>query len=216
FTLLETIREYATEQLAASGEEAALQQRHAHYFLKLAEEVEPHLSSPEGDIWLERLEREDANLRAALAWSKANQDAVETGLRLAGDKRLTGWAEAVLGVVRLGQGNTVAARPLLEESRTLFKDLGDVWNEAFTLYALGSVVYGSGDPAAARAFYEESLRLFQEQGDEHCSWYAALVLSSLQVVVSTQGDQEMARLLDQQLQPLMQRARTRGALVLFL
>jgi len=286
FTLLETIREYATEQLAASGEEAALQQRHAHYFLKLAEEVEPHLSSPEGDIWLERLEREDANLRAALAWSKANQDAVETGLRLAGvlyyywfllgslregrtwleemlartartersaargrallgagmlawaegdyeaaspraeeslsivreagDKRLTGWAEAVLGVVRLGQGNTVAARPLLEESRTLFKDLGDVWNEAFTLYALGSVVYGSGDPAAARAFYEESLRLFQEQGDVHCSWYASLALSALQVVVSTQGDQEMARLLDQQLQPLMQRARNRGALVLFL
>src|SRR6266700_1671048 len=84
FTLLETIREYATEQLAASGEEATLQQRYAHYFLKLAEEVEPHLSSPEGDIWLERLEREDANLRAALAWSKADQDAVETGLRLAG------------------------------------------------------------------------------------------------------------------------------------
>ncbi len=248
--------------------------------------MEPHLSSPEGDIWLERLEREDANLRAALAWSKANQDAVETGLRLAGvlyyywfllgslregrtwleemlartartersaargrallgagmlawaegdyeaaspraeeslsivreagDKRLTGWAEAVLGVVRLGQGNTVAARPLLEESRTLFKDLGDVWNEAFTLYALGSVVYGSGDPAAARAFYEESLRLFQEQGDVHCSWYASLALSALQVVVSTQGDQEMARLLDQQLQPLMQQVRNRGALVLFL
>jgi predicted ATPase len=286
FTLLETIREYATEQLAASGEQAALQQRHAHYFLKLAEEMEPHLSSPEGDIWLERLSREDANLRAALTWSKANQDAVETGLRLAGvlyfywfllgslregrtwleemlartastersaargrallgagmlawaegdyeaaspcaeeslsivreagDKRLTGWAESVLGLVRFGQGNTVAARPLLEESRTLFKDLGDVWNEAFTLYALGSVVYGSGDPAAARAFYEESLRLFQGQGDVHCSWYASLVLSSLQVVVSTQGDQEMARFLDRQLQPLMQRARNRGALVLFL
>ena len=61
-----------------------MQERHAHYFLRLAEEVEPHLSSLEGDIWLERLEREDANLRAALAWSKANQDAVETGLRLAG------------------------------------------------------------------------------------------------------------------------------------
>ncbi len=286
FSMLETIREYATEQLAASGEQAALQQRHAHYFLKLAEEVEPNLSSPEGDIWLERLEREDANLRAALAWSKANQDAVETGLRLAGvlyyywfllgslregrtwleemlartastersaargrallgagmlawaegdyeaaspcaeeslsivreagDKRLTGWAESVLGLIRFGQGNTVAARPLLEESRTLFKDLGDVWNEAFALYALGSVVYGSGNPAAARAFYEESLRLFQEQGDVHCSWYASLVLSSLQVVVSTQGDQELARFLDQQLQPLMQRARNRGALMLFL
>ena len=137
-------------------------------------------------------------------------------VREAGDKRLTGWAESVLGLVRFGQGNTAAARPLLEESRTLFKDLGDVWNEAFTLYALGSVVYGSGDPAAARAFYEESLRLYQEHGNEHCSWYASLVLSALQVVVSTQGDQEMVRSLDHQLQPLMQQARNRGALVVFL
>ena len=283
FTLLETIREYATEQLVASGEQATMQERHAHYFMKLAEEVEPHWSSPEGDIWLEQMKREDANLRAALAWSKANQDAVETGLRLAGalyfywfllgslregrtwleemlartastersaargrallgagllawaegdneaaypraeeglsilreagDKRLIGSAESLLGLVRLSQGNTAAARPLLEESRTLFKDHGDVWNEAFTLYRLGSAAYRSGDPAAARAFYEESLRLFQEQGD---ALYAALVLSAMQVMVSTQGDQEMARFLDQQLQPLMQQARNRGALVLFL
>jgi predicted ATPase len=282
FSMLETIHEYAQEQLAASGEEATMQERHAHYFLRLAEEVWPRLSSPQGDIWLERLSREDANLRAALAWSKANKDALETGLRLAGalywywfllgslregrtwleemlantssersaargrallgagllawaeadyeaasfraeealsivreaqDKRLTGWAESVLGLVRLSQGNTVAARPLLEESRTLFKDLGDVWNEAFTLYTLGSVVYASGDPAAARAHFEESLRLFQEQGD---ALYAALVLSALEVMASTQGDQELARLLDQQLQPLMQQARNRGALVLFL
>jgi hypothetical protein len=84
FTLLETIREYATEQLEASEEEAAVQQGHAHYFLRLAEEARPHLYGTERDIWLERLEREDANLRAALAWSKANQDAVEIGLRLTG------------------------------------------------------------------------------------------------------------------------------------
>src|SRR6266516_5328677 len=84
FTMLETIREYATEQLAASGEEATVQERHAHYFLRLAEEAEPHWSSPEGDLWLEQMEREDANLRAALVWCKANQDAVEIGLRLAG------------------------------------------------------------------------------------------------------------------------------------
>src|SRR5438876_2813097 len=84
FTLLETIREYAAEQLAASGEEAAVQERHAHYFLKLAEEAEPHLFRPEWESWLEQLSREDANLLAALAWSKANQGAVQIGLRLAG------------------------------------------------------------------------------------------------------------------------------------
>ncbi len=282
-SMLETIREYATEQLVASGEEAAVQERYAHYFLRLSEEAEPHLFRPEWESWLERLEREDANLRAALTWSKANQDAVETGLRLAGalyyywfllgslregrtwlegmlertdgtdrsvargrallgagwlawaegdyeaasfraeeslsivreaqDKRLIGRAEALLGFVRTTQGNTAVARPLLEESRTLFKDLGDVWNEAFTLYHLGSVVYLSGDPAAARAHFEESLRLFRQFGDV---LYAALVLSALEVMVSTQGDEEKARSLYQQLQPLMQQARNRGALGMIL
>jgi tetratricopeptide (TPR) repeat protein len=134
-------------------------------------------------------------------------------VREAQDKRLTAWAEALLGFVRLGQGNAAAARPLLEESRTLFKDEGDVWNEAFRLYQLGSVAYLSGDPAAARAFYEESLRLFQEQGD---ALYTLLVLSALEVMASTQGDQVMARFLDQQLQPLMQQVRNRGGVVLFL
>ena len=78
---------------------------------------------------------------------------------------------------------------------------------------LGSVAYLSGDPAAARAYYEESLRLFQEQGD---ALYATLVLSALRVMVLTQGDQELARSLDQQGLPLMQRARNWGALGLFL
>jgi len=283
FTMLETIREYAQEQLAASEEETTVQQRHAHYFLRLAEEAEPHLFRPEWNNWLERLEREDANLRAALAWSKANKDAGEIGLRLvgvlslywflhdaireggawlaemlartessersvargrallgagllawaeddfeaaclraedalsivreAGDKRFTAYAEWLLGLVRLSQTNTAAARPLFEESRTLFKNLGDVWGEALILYNLGSTAYRSGDPAAARAYYEESLRLFQEQGD---ALWASMVLCALELMASTQDDEEMARFLDQQLQPLMQQARNRGVLGLFL
>jgi predicted ATPase len=283
FMLLETIREYATEQLAASGEEATVQERHAHYFLRLAEKVGPYWSSSVGDTWLEQMEREDANLHAALAWSKANQDGVEIGLRLAAalyyywfllgylgegrtwlegmlartassdrsvargwallnagwlagaegdyeaaslraeeslsivreaqDKRLIGWAESLLGFVRLFQGNTVAARPLLEESRTLFKDLGDAWGEAFTLYQLGSVAYLSGDPAVARTHFEESLRLFQKQGDV---LYASSELIHLKVIASILSNEETARSLDQQLQLLMQQARNRGALGLYL
>ena len=85
FSMLETIREYATEQLQASREEAAVQERHVHYFLRLAEEAWPHLYRPaERESWLERLEPEEANLRVALAWCQAKQDRVETGLRLAG------------------------------------------------------------------------------------------------------------------------------------
>ncbi len=283
FTMLETIREYATEQLATSGEEATVQERHAYYFMRLAEEVEPHLFRPEWESWLERLEREDANLRAALAWSKANEDGIELGLRLAGalslywflhdsvreggawleqmlartrstersvargrallgagllawaeddfeaacfraeeglsivreaqDKRLTAYGEWLLGLVWLSQWNTTAARPLFEESRSLFQNLRDVWGEALTLYSLGSTAYRSGDPAAGRAYYEESLRLFQEQGDE---LWASLVLTALEVMAATQDDEELAHSLDQQLQLLMQQARKRGVLGLFL
>src|SRR5215471_14292339 len=84
FTMLETIQEYAQEQLEASGEVAALQERHADYFLRLAEEAYPQMFRPERDVWMERLDREEANLRAALPWSKTDKDAVQTGLRLAG------------------------------------------------------------------------------------------------------------------------------------
>jgi predicted ATPase len=283
FSMLETIREYATEQLTASGEEATVQERHAHYFLRLAEKVGPYWSPSVGDIWLEQMEREDANLRAALAWSKANQDGVEIGLRLAGalywywfllgsihegrtwleemlartsssdrsvargrallsagwlagaeddneaasflaeeslsigrqaqDNRLIGWADTILGLLRWSQGNTAAARSLLEESRTLFKDLGDAWGEAFALYQLGSVAYRSGDPAAARTHFEESLRLYEKQGDV---LNASAVVIALEVIASILGNEEMARSLDQQLQLLMQQARNRGALGLFL
>src|SRR5437588_683322 len=66
--MLETVREYGLECLAGSGEEAAVYERHADYCLTVAEEAEIHLTRPEREIWLERLSREEANLRAALAW----------------------------------------------------------------------------------------------------------------------------------------------------
>ena len=283
FIMLETIHEYAQDQLVASGEAPTAQEQHAHYFLRLAEEAEPHLFCPEWESWLERLKREDANLRVALTWSKSHKDGVEIGLRLAGalslywflhdevreggewleemlartgstersvargrallgagllawaeddfeaacfraeealsivreaqDKRLTAYAEWLLGLVRLSQRNTAAARPLFEESHRLFKNQGDVWGEALTLYHLGSTVYRSGDSAAARAYYEESLRLFRQLGD---ALFASLVLCALELMASIQDDEKIARFMDQQLQPLMEQARNRGVLGLFL
>jgi predicted ATPase/class 3 adenylate cyclase len=90
--MLETIREYALERLMASGEEAALRQRHAQYHLALAERAEPLLHGAQQLTWLDRLEAEHDNFRAALAWSQAAADsrstgspeAAELGLRLAG------------------------------------------------------------------------------------------------------------------------------------
>ncbi len=84
FRMLQTIREYALEQLAASGEEGAVKRRHADFYLRLAETAEPHLLHPERDEWLERLEHAHDNLRAALVWSSSENGAARTGLRLAG------------------------------------------------------------------------------------------------------------------------------------
>jgi predicted ATPase len=83
FGMLETIREYAGECLAVSGEQDTVQRAHARYFLALAEEAAPQLTGPEQGVWLARLEREHANLRAALHWVQDTGDSALL-LRLVG------------------------------------------------------------------------------------------------------------------------------------
>ena len=69
FLLLETIREFALEQLRAHGEEALLRQRHYAAYLHLFRTGDSHLRGPEAATWLARLEPEQDNLRAALQWA---------------------------------------------------------------------------------------------------------------------------------------------------
>jgi predicted ATPase len=84
--MLETIREYALERLASSGEVAETQRRHAQYYLVLAETAQPRISVQwdELDWWSKftQIKREYDNLRAALGWAVQNRE-VETGARLA-------------------------------------------------------------------------------------------------------------------------------------
>src|SRR5207245_716856 len=121
--------------------------------------------------------------------------------------------ELLLGLVRMGQRNSATACPLLEESRTLFKELADVWGEAATLYLLGMAAYFSGDRAVARAHYEESLQLYQEQGDV---FGVTLLVSALEVVGLPRGDEETARSLYEQSLPLLRASRDRGRLGMIL
>lgn len=84
FRLLETVREYAGEQLAERDETDTLQRQHAAFFAALAELVAPHGRRAGREVWLQRLDAEQANLRAARARSEAGLDTGEIALRLAG------------------------------------------------------------------------------------------------------------------------------------
>jgi predicted ATPase/class 3 adenylate cyclase len=90
FSMFETIREFGLECLQAEGKTESLRERHAHYFLALAEAAEPELNGPAQLSWLDRLESEHDNFRAALGWCEEAGDAgrwpaaAEIGLRLVG------------------------------------------------------------------------------------------------------------------------------------
>src|SRR5262245_24789968 len=160
--MLDTIHEYAQEQLAASGEAQGVQQRHADYFLRLSEEVEPHMFNPEPDMWMERLDREDANLRAALAWSMAESTAVQTGLRLVGALAFYWFLR---GSVREGR------MWLLHEGRTWLEGMLERTDGSDRSVARGRALLGAGwlawaegDYQAASLLAEESLSIMCETG----------------------------------------------------
>jgi len=105
FIMLETIREFVLEQLAQSGELESARCDHAEYFLGLVEQIEPHLSGDDQRRWLDRLDDEHNNLRAALQWAIAH--ATPIAVRLSGAlqrfwyarsylREGLGWLEAAL------------------------------------------------------------------------------------------------------------------------
>jgi len=220
FTMLETIHEYAQEQLVASGEAAAVQQRHADYFLRVALEAEPHMYGPERGVGMERLDREDANLRAALAWSKADRNAVQTGLRLVGALSfywvLRGsvregrtWSEGMLertddtdqsaargralygaGWLAWVEGDYEAASHLAEESLPIVREVGDKRESSTAEWLLGLVRMGQRNSAAARPLLEESRTLYKELGDVSGE---AFTLYFLGMAAFFSGDRAVAR-----------------------
>ena len=193
FLMLETIREYAAERLAEQGEANQIRDAHATHYLELAEEAEPELRGRGQREWFGRLEAEHDNLRAALGWL-LEQGRAEEELRLAvalshfwhtrgyWSEGLR-WLEAGLalgagaaGVVRaraLGRvglilgikGELDRAIQLLEESLSIFRQLGDNAGRARTVLTLGGAVYVQGDVARATQSYEESLAFFRQVGD---------------------------------------------------
>jgi tetratricopeptide (TPR) repeat protein len=214
FAMLETVREYGLEQLAAGGEEADTRRRHAAWFLALAEQAQPHLPSAERWAWLARLEIERDNLRAALVWGQAQADG-EFGLRLAGAlswywvhrghlSEGRGWlgeavarapdtappllrAKALAGAGKLAhvQGDGRAAQPLLEAGIALWREIGDERNLAYALTALSQVAWSHGDLPAAHALGTESIARFRAAGDQ---WGLGLALADMGQTVLAAAD----------------------------
>jgi tetratricopeptide (TPR) repeat protein len=181
FALLETIREYAVERLAAAGEGDALRRRHADYYLALAEEAAPRLSGPEQITWLERLEAEQDNLRAALAWSQAEPEDAEVGLRL---------ATALYRFWHV-RGSLIEGREWLRQ--VLARDAGRQASDAArtgplrarALNGAGVLARAQGSYTAARSVFEESLALLREARDR---WGTANALHNLGSVALYQGE----------------------------
>ncbi len=215
FVMLETIREYGLEVLAASGEEAATRQAHATYYLTLAEQAEPELVSPQQALWSERLEREHDNLRAAWQWMLEQVgDGKEMALRLGGALWNFWWSRgywsegrdflerALLASERVAvpvrgkaimvaaglafiQSDYQRAEGLAKESLALCRELGYQPGIAHALYRLGNIAWVRGNTIAARSLMEEALGVFRTVDNKE---YIGYSLFSLALFANSQGE----------------------------
>ena len=153
YELLETIAEFAREQLGASGEAGELAWRHAEYFAAYAETIEPSLYSDARAPWLVRLADDRDNFRAALAWSVDRDEAV-VGLRIMGALWLWWWTA-------FGEGLFWADRLLNlpsagEPTRT----------RAGALFTAEICAGGEGDNNVIRGYAEQAVELSRSLGDD--------------------------------------------------
>ena len=217
YRMLEPIRQYGREKLEESGKLDDVRRRHAAWFLSLAEQAEPELKRARQQAWLERLESEHDNLRAALSWALESEDA-ELGLRLAGALgefwHMRGhlsegrrWLEATLakgdapsasgrakalaraGYIAWEQGDYERSVALSEESLALSRKLGDEAGVAAVLYTLGWAALFRNELEQASSLTEEAITLQREMND---TVGVARSLSILGLAVNAQHDHERA------------------------
>ena len=224
YKLLETVRQYGWEKLEESGELDLLKERHAEHYLALAEEAEPKLKGPEQRAWLERLELEHDNLRAALGWALARGEA-ELGLQLAGALgefwQMRGhlsegrsWLQAALegaseasepararalawaGWIAWEQGDYERSVTLSEESLALSRKIGDETGAALALMILGLALMRRGDEVGrASAALEEAVALQRANGN---TAGLARSLLGLGIIAILQHDYERAAALHEE------------------
>jgi tetratricopeptide (TPR) repeat protein len=194
FVYFETIREYARERLIERGEEQAIRARFATYYLNLTETASVRLVGGEQETWLDRLDAEHDNIRAALEHF-IHRGQAEAAWRMAAalwkfwhirSHQITGrrWlaqvfaldapplgparAQALYGAgwLALDHGDNASARAFFDESLARFRALGDARGVAEALHGVGMMVQAAGDDAQAVELFEESLALFRELADD--------------------------------------------------
>ena len=187
FTMLETVREFGRERLAASGETGAARVAHARWYQHLATTAAVELVGPNQREWLARLDLEHANLRLALDWLECEDDispaltmAAEMswfwwyrGLFAEGRHRLEAlvahpaarenpraWAAAMdgLGLLVRAQGDIAQAVDIHEQALTVWRKLGARDQLAESLFLYGLALMYAGDPLA-RPVLRESVHL---------------------------------------------------------
>jgi predicted ATPase/class 3 adenylate cyclase len=185
FAMLETIREFALEQLNGSGQAADVRRRHAEHFLDLAVAAEPHLVGEDQARWLDRCEIEHANIRTALRW------AVEAG---EGERA----QEAAGALWRFWQqrGHLAEARRWFDEVLSMPSGEGRTRARAKALIGAGGVAWWRKDREAAGAFYGQAVAIERELGDPA---RIAEAVYNLSFVVAGEDIDEAARMLEESL-----------------
>ncbi|MBA2598907.1 MAG: tetratricopeptide repeat protein, partial [Chloroflexia bacterium] len=177
YGMLETIREFALEQLAASAEEDAVRHRHACWCLALAAQAGPMIHGPDDAVWLERLERDHANLRTALSWLTEQGDAPRL-LQLAG-MLWPFWEE---------HAHYREGRRWLETALAL-DGAASAADRLQVLSGAGTMAWYEGDFAPAMRWHEQALALAWELGNQVAE---ATARNNLGVQAMELGDHEQA------------------------
>jgi predicted ATPase/DNA-binding SARP family transcriptional activator len=217
YRLLETIQQYALEKLRASDDEAAVRDRHAAWYASLAERTVEMLRRDDSVSWIDRIELEYDNLRAALAHALTTGDS-NTALRIAGslgslwlrrgytqegralladvihatrDNNSEWRAKALLAAaaLALAADDLSGAEKSATESRAAFAALGDVRGDAYTTCLLGSIARRSGDYERAHSLGDEAVAAFRSLDD---AAGIAGALTELGVLSRVEGDYALA------------------------
>jgi predicted ATPase/transcriptional regulator with XRE-family HTH domain len=213
YRLLETVRQYVAERLAASEQEAVqLRDTHLHYYAALFASSRHELTGPHQAAWMARLDDELNNVRAALAWARQSGQAA-VGLRLTADLNkywdrknyqregrawlesllaLPGaaelperaWAIQALGSLAYRQGDHDVAAQWLEQSISLYRGLGDEDGALGAASTLANVYLTQGQFDRATALYEETLAVFRARNRR---WNIASSLNNLGEAFHAQG-----------------------------